>query len=99
MSHFENLKHIQTGHAQSSAFNFMYIYPNWNDHVLCPCKGKDEPKLYIPSTIKTQINLVLLLFWADWAVRALLKISAVLLKYPTFEVVSYFCVPEHMHIF
>ena len=62
MSHFENLKHIQTGHAQSTAFNFMYIYPNWNDHVLCPCKGKDEPKLYIPSTIKTQINLVLLLF-------------------------------------
>ena len=25
------------------------------------------------------------LVWADWAVRAVLKISALLLKYPTFE--------------
>ena len=24
-------------------------------------------------------------FWSDWAVMAVLKISAVLLKYPTFE--------------
>ena len=42
------------------------------------------PKLYTPSTIKTQINLVPFC-WADWAVRAVLKNSSILLKYPTFE--------------
>ena len=42
------------------------------------------PKLYIPSTIKTQINLVPFC-WADWAVRAVLKMSSILFKYPTFE--------------
>ena len=30
------------------------------------------------------MNTVHLCFWADWAVRAVLKISAALLKYPTF---------------
>ena len=43
-------------------------------------------KLYIPSTRKTQMNLVHLCFGADWANMAVLKISAVLLKYPTFGV-------------
>ena len=42
------------------------------------------PKLYIPSTIKTLMNLVPFC-WADWAVRAVLKNSSILLKYPTFE--------------
>ena len=60
------------------------------------------PKLYIQSTTKTQINLVL--YWADWVVRAVLKISAILLKYPSFErgVFKFswankvsFCVPEN----
>ena len=30
------------------------------------------------------MNTVHLCFWADWAVRAVLKISAALIKYPTF---------------
>ena len=39
--------------------------------------------MYIPSGIKTQMNLVPFCFWADWAVfgwMAVLKISAILLK-------------------
>ena len=42
--------------------------------------------MYIPSRIKTQMNLVPFCFWADWAVfgwMAVLKISAILLKYAT----------------
>ena len=31
------------------------------------------------------MHLVLFYFWADWAVRAVLKISALFLNYPTFE--------------
>ena len=42
---------------------------------------KQNPKCYIPRTIKSQVNLVL----ADWAVRAILKITAIFLKYPFFE--------------
>ena len=39
--------------------------------------AKHQPKSYIPSTLKTQnILILLLLFWADWSVRAVLKISA-----------------------
>ena len=35
------------------------------------------------------MNLMPVCFWADWAVRAVLKISSVLLfKYPTFRGVS-----------
>ena len=41
-------------------------------------------KIYIPSTKKTQMNLALFCFWADWAVRAVLKCSATFLKYPNF---------------
>ena len=43
---------------------------------------KQNPKFYIPRTIKTQMNIVL----ADWAV---LKITAVLLKYPIFQIVLF----------
>ena len=46
---------------------------------------KQNPKFYIPRTIKTQMNLVL----PDWAVRVVLKIIAVSLKYPTFQVVLF----------
>ena len=49
-------------------------------------KSSSTPKLYIPSTIKSEINLVLLvdrLDWTFWAV--VLKISAIFLKYPTFD--------------
>ena len=38
-----------------------------------------DSKLYIRSTLKTQMNLMPFCFWADWAVRAVLKISSVLL--------------------
>ena len=40
-----------------------------------------QAKLYIPSSIKTQKNLVPFCLWEDCAVRAVLKISAILLKY------------------
>ena len=43
-----------------------------------------HPKLYIPSTIKTKMHIVPICFWVDWAVSAVLKISVILLKYPTF---------------
>ena len=42
-----------------------------------------KAKLYIPSLIKTQKNLVPFCFWA------VLKISAILLNYPTFEFVCF----------
>ena len=42
-------------------------------------------KIYIPSAIKTEMNLVPFCFRAVWAVRAILKISAILLKHPAFE--------------
>ena len=42
-------------------------------------------KLYTPNTIKTQMNVAPFCFWVDWAVRPVEKISAILLKYPTFE--------------
>ena len=46
-----------------------------------------KPKLYIPGmyTIKTLVDFCLL---ADWAVRAVLKMSAILIKYPNCEVFS-----------
>ena len=34
-------------------------------------------KIHISSNVKTQINLSLFFFWADWAVKAALKISDV----------------------
>ena len=40
------------------------------------------PQAYISQALK---NLVPFCFWADWAVRAELKISAILLRYLTFE--------------
>ena len=46
------------------------------------------PKLYIPSTIKTQVPIVPICFWVDLAVSAVLKISAILLKHPSYEVNS-----------
>ena len=45
----------------------------------------DYSKLYIPSSIKTQMNLVLLLSLGRLGRLAVLKISAILLKYPTYE--------------
>ena len=42
-------------------------------------------KLYIPSTIKTQINLVPSRLWADFAGMVVLDISTNFLKYPSFE--------------
>jgi hypothetical protein len=39
-------------------------------------RTKEKSKVYIPSTIKTEMNLVPFCFWADWAVGAVLKISA-----------------------
>ena len=56
-----------------------------------------DAKLYFLSTIQTQMNLVLIFFWADRAVmfeqsvRSILKTPAILLMYPTIEVfLSYF---------
>ena len=47
-------------------------------------------KSYIPSITKTQINLWIYGFLADWAVMAVMKFFAILLKYPTFEGVFIF---------
>ena len=44
-------------------------------------------KVYIPSNIENQINIVRFCFWADWAIRAVLKISAVLQSILLFGVV------------
>ena len=43
-----------------------------------------QAKLYIPSTIKTQMNLVLLLFLGRFVFWAVVKIYVILLKDPTF---------------
>ena len=66
-------------------FSVFYVYPmqlkigksrqRFDAKIFLPCA-----KLYIPSTISTQVNLVHFCFWADWVVRAVLKISAILLK-------------------
>ena len=39
-----------------------------------------------PKYCKHSIEFVLMLFWADWAITVVLKISSILLNYPTFEV-------------
>ena len=44
-----------------------------------------QAKLYIPSTIKTQMNYVLLLFLGRLFFWAVVKIYVILLKNPTFE--------------
>ena len=45
--------------------------------ALAVASAKHQPKLYIPSTVKAQNILILLLFFgADWSVRAVLKVSA-----------------------
>ena len=36
---------------------------------------------YIQSAIKTQMNLLICCCWADWAIRAVLNISEILIKY------------------
>ena len=77
----------------------MHIYPNWNDHVSCPCKGKDEPKFYIRSIIKTQTNLVLLLFLGRLGRQRIAENVALLLKYPTFEVAFHTFVCQSICIF
>jgi hypothetical protein len=41
-------------------------------------------KLFIPSNIKTQLNLVPFCFWADWAVLALLKTKVFFHYFMTF---------------
>ena len=46
-------------------------------------------KVIHPKTIKTQVNYAFCCFAPDWTIRAVLKISAVLLKYPTFESFSF----------
>ena len=53
----------------------------------CGIQSRLRPKLYIPSTtIKTHMNLVLLLSLARLVLQGqYIKISAILLKYPTFE--------------
>ena len=43
-----------------------------------------QAKLYIPSTVKSQINLVLLLFLYRFVFWAVVKIYVILLKNPTF---------------
>ena len=42
-------------------------------------------KVIYPKHQKNQMNLLPPCFWADWAVRVVMKISAVLLEYPTFR--------------
>ena len=41
---------------------------------------------YIPSTIKTQMNLVAVSFCADWTVRAVMNFFAILLRYPALKI-------------
>ena len=55
-------------------------------------REESPSKLYIPCTIKTEMNPVpLLLLGKNWVVKPLLKSSAILLMWHTFEVgFSYF---------
>ena len=50
-----------------------------------PAGERLKTQSYIPSTITTQMNLVAVSFCADWTVRAVLKIFAILLRYPTLK--------------
>ena len=69
-----------------------------SDNTAETCSGRQSElsqnpylKSYIPSTVKTQMNIDFFKFLVDWAIRKLLKISTILLKYPTFWVFfSYF---------
>ena len=56
----------------------------------CYNKFVDNPKLYIPSAIKNQMNLATFCFWVDQAVLGSDEKFAILLKYPTFEGVFFF---------
>ena len=58
--------------------------------LLCPCRPYDwskVSKLDNPSTMKTQMNIVLfcLCLWTDWAVGPVLTSFGILLLYHTFE--------------
>ena len=53
---------------------------------------KVPPKLFIPSTIKTQMNYLGL--WHSLAIRAVPKISTIFLNYPTIK--FFICVPEYI---
>jgi hypothetical protein len=48
-------------------------------HIIINERGT---KLYIPSAIKTQIDLVTYCFWAGRVVLGITKLAAILLKYP-----------------
>ena len=51
-----------------------------------PAGERLKTQSYIPSTIKTQMNLVAAVsFCADWTVRAVLKFFAILLRYPALK--------------
>ena len=60
-----------------------------NLHYLTNLTNEDS-KLYIPSTIGIQMNLVPFCFWEDWVIRAVLKISVILLNYITYALLLKF---------
>ena len=52
-------------------------------------KSLDSPlQSYVSQALKNS-SLVPFCFWADWVIRGILKMSAILLKYPIFEVVFF----------
>ena len=57
-------------------------------------KSLDSPlQSYISQALKNS-SLVPFCFWADWVIRGILKMSAILLKYPIFEVFFYLFMGE-----
>ena len=57
-------------------------------------KSLDSPlQSYIFQALKNS-SLVPFCFWADWVIRGILKMSAILLKYPIFEVFFYLFMGE-----
>ena len=60
-----------TTKLQNVRFNFIHETKSDQTDKLA---DKVITKLYVPSTIKTQTKLVPFYFWADWAIRAKLKL-------------------------
>ena len=102
MSHFENLKHIQTSHAHCTVFGLQCHVHISKLEWSCTLSMQRQrwAKVLYPKYYKIfKWILYFCYFWADWAVRALLKISAGLLKYPFFEGIFLYFVCQSMSIF
>ena len=78
---------FEAKHVTEFQQDYLNVFKLMVKHKALLCGGKPDflrkaiqANLYIPITIKTQMKLVPFLIYAEMAIRAILKISAVLLN-------------------